>query len=138
MKKLNDSGEVGLDNIKELRQAADLSLRSTKETAHAIGHSMEALAAMVRHLWLNLMGISEKDRAFFINAPLLPFGLFGHTVNTVVERFQEAMAQSAAFKQFITRRRSKSSWQQPHTSSTSSSHLQQQKKSVAFRVHSLI
>lgn len=68
--------------LKELRRAADLFLRATKETAHAIGCSMAALVAMERHLWLNLLGIGEKDRAFLIDAP--PSGLFGDAVNTVI------------------------------------------------------
>lgn len=59
-------------------------------TAHAIGHYMAALVATERHLWLNLLGIGEKDRDFLIVAPLLPSGLFGNAVNTVVERIHEA------------------------------------------------
>lgn len=61
-----------LDDIKELRRAADLSLRTTKETAHAIGRSMTALVATERRLWLNLFGMGEEDRSFLIDALPLP------------------------------------------------------------------
>lgn len=92
------------DAIKKLRRATDLSLRATKETAHAIGPSMAALVATERHLWLNLSDIKEKDKAFLLVALLPPSGLFGNAVSLVVKRFQEAKRQSAEFKKFIPRR----------------------------------
>ncbi|MGL4355807.1 MAG: hypothetical protein ACRCTP_18420, partial [Aeromonas popoffii] len=46
--------------LNELKTAADLTLRATKETAQAVGRSMSALVATERHLWLNLSGIKEK------------------------------------------------------------------------------
>ncbi|CAM4567192.1 unnamed protein product [Leuciscus chuanchicus] len=99
-----DKGEnIDIEDIKELRRATDLSLRATKEAARAIGCSMAALAATERHLWLNLSGIKERDRAFLLDAPLAPPGLFGDAVSSVVERFQEAKKQAAAFQKFIPR-----------------------------------
>lgn len=59
---LDEVEEVGSEDIKELSQAADLSLSATKE----IGHSMAALVATERHLWLNLSDMKEKDRFFLI------------------------------------------------------------------------
>lgn len=50
LKDLDESEGVDPDAIQELDQATDLSLRSTKETARAISHSMEALVAMDRNL----------------------------------------------------------------------------------------
>lgn len=43
-----------------------------------------------RHLWLYLLGLKEKDKAFLLDAQLMPFGLFSDAVASVVERFQEA------------------------------------------------
>ncbi len=91
-------------DLAELRRAADLSLRVTKETARAFGRSMAAMVATERHLWLNLSGIKEKDRAFLLDAPISPSGLFGDAINMAVDRFQEAKKQSAAFKQYLPRR----------------------------------
>lgn len=45
------------------------------------------------HLWLNLSVIKEKDKSFLLNTPILPSGLFGTSVETVVERFKEARKQ---------------------------------------------
>ncbi len=78
------------NDITELRRTADLALRATKGTAHAIGRSMAALVAAERHLWLTLSDIREKDRVFLLDAPLAPSGLFGDTVESVVDRHQEA------------------------------------------------
>lgn len=46
------------------------------------------------------VSISEI-KAFLLDAPLAPSGLFGDSVNTVVERFQETNEQSEAFKHFL-------------------------------------
>lgn len=42
--------------VKELRRTTNLSLRTNKQTARAIGHSMAALVATERHLWLKISG----------------------------------------------------------------------------------
>ncbi len=88
---LRDLDEVCSDDIKELRRATDLSLRATKEMSRAIGCSMASLAAMERHLWLNLFNIRDNDRFFLLDAPLAlaPSGLFRNAVSLVVERLQE-------------------------------------------------
>ncbi len=64
---------------------------------------MAALVATEQHLWLNLSELQDKDRFFLLDAPLSPSGLFG-AVDTVVERFQEAKKQAAAFQRFLPRR----------------------------------
>ena len=137
LKEADDSGEVTFDDVREMRRVVDLSLRATKETARAIGRSMAALVATERHLWLNLSGIGDKDRACLLDAPVSPSGLFGDGVNNVVERFQEAKRQSAAFKEFIPRRRPRSRGSaargQSHEAAASSSYLLKQKGSVASR-----
>ncbi len=65
---------------------------------------MAALVATQRHLWLNLSQISEKDRVFLLDAPISPSGLFGNAEDKVVDRFQEAKKQAAAFQLFFPRR----------------------------------
>ncbi|XP_048037449.1 uncharacterized protein LOC125262674 [Megalobrama amblycephala] len=101
---VENSGEATYECIQEIRMATDLALRATKETAKEIGRSMAALVATERHLWLNLSDIRERDKASLMDAPLSPAGLFGDAVTTVVERFQEAKKQSAAFQRFIPRK----------------------------------
>lgn len=49
------------------------------------------------------MRIKEKDKAFLLDALILPSGLFGNTVNTVVDRYREAKKQLAAFRELIPR-----------------------------------
>lgn len=55
-------------------------------------------------MWLNFSGIKEYDKAILLDAPVLPFGLFGASVETVVNRFREVRAQMAAFGKFIPHR----------------------------------
>ncbi len=104
LKELDEREQVSSDDIAELRRTADLSLRATKETARAIGRSMAAMVAAERHLWLTLSDMKDKDRVCLLDAPLSSSGLFGDAVNSVVDRFQEASKQAAAFQRFLPRR----------------------------------
>ncbi|KAL0150783.1 hypothetical protein M9458_053901 [Cirrhinus mrigala] len=135
LKELDEGDEISRDDISELRRAADLSLRATKETARAIGRSMAALVAAERHLWLTLSDMKEKDRVFLLDAPLAPSGLFGDAVNSVVDRYQEARKQAAAFQRFLPRRvlTLGAAGREQHQPSTSSSYRAAQKQSVASR-----
>ncbi|XP_048017809.1 uncharacterized protein LOC125249543 [Megalobrama amblycephala] len=132
---IDESGEATFETIQELRKATDLSLRATKETAKSIGRSMAALVATERHLWLNLSDIKERDKSVLLDAPVSPLGLFGDSVTSVVERFQEAKRQSAAFQKFLPRRSAEAAEREQPRPSTSSStaHRAQQKQSVATR-----
>lgn len=136
LKELDEGEGPSPSDILELRKATDLSLRITKEMARAIGRSMAGMVCVERHLWLNLSGMKEKEKYFLLDSPISPPGLFGGAVGTVVERFQEVKKQSAAFHQYLPRRSGSSgkaaSKGQPRPS-TSSSHRQVQKESVASR-----
>lgn len=57
----------------------------------------------MRHLWLNLSGIKECDKAVLLDAPFLPSGLFDTTVEIVVVRFKEVRMHLAAFGMCIPR-----------------------------------
>ncbi len=134
LKEMDEGDDIKNDDIAELRRATDLSLRATKETARAIGRSMAALVATERHLWLTLSQISDKDRVFLLDAPILPSGLFGDAVNAVVDRFQEAKKQAAAFQRFLPCHSQSEAerWNQPQPC-TSSSYREVQKRSIATR-----
>ncbi|KAL0183550.1 hypothetical protein M9458_019246, partial [Cirrhinus mrigala] len=135
LKELDEGEDIKDADIAEVRRTADLALRATKETARAIGRSMAALVAAERHLWLTLSDMKEKDRVFLLDAPLSPSGLFGDSVNSVVDRYQEARKQAAAFQRFLPLRhpaREAAGREQPRPS-TSSSYRDAQKQSVATR-----
>ncbi len=63
-----------------------------------------SMAAMVVTEWVNLADIGKKEKGFLLDAPVSPSELFGTSVETVVEKFREAKASSAAFKSFVLRR----------------------------------
>lgn len=69
--------------------------------ACAIGYSMAALVDTERHVWFNLMGIKDKNKAFLLDATILPQYLFGDTVNIIVNKYQEAKCQLAMFRELI-------------------------------------
>ncbi len=96
------AGGVAPAEIEELCCLSDLALHETKQAARAIGCSLVALIVTERHLWLNLSGLTEKDRSFVLDAPVLPAGLFRSAAETVVRKFREARRlsqwrQSATF-----------------------------------------
>ncbi len=96
---------------------------------------MAAMVAAERHLWLTLSDMKEKDRVVLMDAPLAPSGLFGDAVNSVVDRFQEASKQAAAFQRFLPRRSvalGAAGREQPQPC-TSSSYREVQRQSVAAR-----
>ncbi len=53
---------------------------------------------------MNLVDIGEKEKRFLLDAPVSPSELLGTSVETVVEKFREAKARSAAFKSCLPHR----------------------------------
>ncbi len=104
LKDLDKGQGLSPDEVAELRRTTDLALRATKQAATAMGRSMAAMVVTERHLWVNLADIGKKEKGFLLDAPVSPSELFGTSVKTVVEKFREAKARSAAFKSFIPRR----------------------------------
>ncbi len=104
LKDLDKGQGLSPDEVAELRRTTDLALRATKQAATAMGRSMAAMVVTERHLWVNLADIGKKEKGFLLDAPVSPSELFGTSVETVVEKFREAKARSAAFKSFIPRR----------------------------------
>ncbi len=134
LKDLDKGQGLSPDEIAELRGTKDLALRATKQAATAMGRSMATMVVTERHLWLNLADIGKKEMGFLLDAPVSPSELFGTSVETVVEKFREAKARSAAFKSFIPRR-SRSEPEQRRGPGPSPSEDQRwaQKASVAAR-----
>ncbi|KAL0188890.1 hypothetical protein M9458_015989, partial [Cirrhinus mrigala] len=101
LKDLNKGKSLSPDEVAELRRTTDLALHATKQAATAMGRSMAAMVVTERHLWMNLADIGRKEKGFLLDSPVSASELFGTSVETVVEKFKEAKACSAAFKSFI-------------------------------------
>lgn len=100
-----DTGKgIGPEAVTEVRKAIDLSLRTIKQTAHAIGYSMATMVVTERHLWLDLSSLNKRDKIFLLNAPISPSGLFGDAVDAVLERFEEDKKLFPVLRQFLPRR----------------------------------
>ncbi len=77
--------------------------------------------------------MKKKDRVFLMDTPLMPSGLFGDAFDSIIDRYQEARKQAAAFQRFLPRRSivlGAAGWEQPQPC-TSSSYREIQKQSVA-------
>lgn len=106
------------DQLKDLYQGEGLSPKSDLRTVynhrsscHQAGsplpwpvYGIATILKTKRHLWLNLSGIKECDKAVLVDTPDLPSGLFGTAVEIEVDRFREVRTQSATFGKFIPRR----------------------------------
>ncbi len=77
LKEMDEGTGLNPEAVKELRRATDLTLRATKHTARAVGHSMVASVAAERHLWLNLTEIREREKVFFWTHPSHNLGYLG-------------------------------------------------------------
>ncbi len=84
--KILASEEAGLDPA-SLRDATDLTLRTTKATAQVV---------LERHLWLTMTEMKEADKVPFLDAPGLSGSLFEPAVEGFAERFTEAQKSSQA------------------------------------------
>ncbi len=104
LKDLDKGHGLSPDEVAELRRTTDLALRATKQAATAMGRSMAAMVVTEIHLWVILADIGKKEKGFPLDTPVSPSELFGSSVETVVEKFREAKAHSAAFKTFIPRK----------------------------------
>ncbi len=104
LKDLDKGQGLSPDEVAELRRTTDLALRATKQAATAICRSMAAMVVTERHLWVNLADIGKKEKGFLLDSRVSPSEFFGTSVKTVVKKFREAKARSAAFKTFIPRR----------------------------------
>ncbi len=134
LKDLDNGQGLSPDGVAELRRTTDLALRATKQAATAMGRSMAAMVVTERHLWVNLADLEKKEKGFLLDAPVSPSELFGTSVDTVVEKFREARARSAAFKTFIPRRsRSEPEQSRGPGPSWSEDRRQAQRASVATR-----
>ncbi len=134
LKDLDNGQGLSTDQVAELRGTTDLALRATKQAATAMGRSMAAMVVTEKHLWVNLADLERKEKGFLLDAPVPPSELFGTCVETVVEKFREARARSAAFKTFIPRRsRSEPEQSRGPDSSWFEDRRRAQKASVATR-----
>ncbi len=93
-------------DLRELRSATDLALRTTKTTSQAIGRSIANLVVLERHLWLMLTEIKDADKVPFLDAPISPNSLFGPAVEGFAERFTKAQKSSQAMRHFLPKRSS--------------------------------
>lgn len=75
-------------SMRTLRSHLSLFSREEGQSSAAIGRSLAAMVATEGHLWVNLAGIGEKEKAFLLDAPVSPSERFRTSVETVVGKFR--------------------------------------------------
>lgn len=103
LKHLDKGRGLSPEEVEELRHTTDLALCATKQTTAAIGRAVAVMVATVRHLSVNLVVIERKEKDCLLDALISQTGLFGTSVEVVIDRFREAKEQSGAFRKFIPR-----------------------------------
>ncbi len=90
--------------MQELRMVTDFALRAMKVTARSLGKVMSTMVVQERHLWLNLAGMKDADKARFLDAPISQAGLFGDTVEGFAQQFSAVQQQTEAIQHILPRR----------------------------------
>lgn len=72
-----DTGSPDSALWKEICVIADLNLRSSRGAVQSCGRSMGLAVVGERALWLELSGLSEREKAEFLYAPVESKTLFG-------------------------------------------------------------
>ncbi|XDV12537.1 hypothetical protein PO909_001180 [Leuciscus waleckii] len=84
--------------IGELCTATDLALQGTSIAVCTIGLAMSTLVVQERHLWLNLVDMSDADKVRFLDYPISQDGLFGDAVEICAKQFSAAQLQTEAIR----------------------------------------
>ncbi len=131
LKEIDEREAMSSDNIMELRRIADLALRTTKETARAIGWSMAAMVAVERHLW-HLWTLKTKTGSSYWTTRLCLW------VCSATLDSHQAQREAGAFQWFLPHRplaQAAARWEQPQPRA-SSSYREPQRQSVTTRAPS--
>ncbi len=72
-----DAGSPDSALWEEICVIADLNLRSSRGVVQSCGRSMGLAVVGERALWLGLTGLSEREKAEFLDAPVEPKAFSG-------------------------------------------------------------
>ncbi|XP_013874757.1 uncharacterized protein LOC106525168 [Austrofundulus limnaeus] len=103
--------------LNEIRLTADYILRASHSVALSLGRGMASTMVAQRHLWLTLSDIPDRDRATYLDEPVMAAGLFGQSLEVIQAKFELRKKQAEALRCIIPRRdsRPKTSTQKPAT-----------------------
>lgn len=88
----------------ELCVVTDLCLRLHRCAVQASGRAMALMVAQERARWLNLSGLSQKEKTQLLDVPVDPKGLFGPAVATMQKRCEEKKREGEALQLCLPRK----------------------------------
>lgn len=99
-----DAGSPNPALWEEICVIADLNLRTSRGAVQSCGRSMGLAVVGERSLWLGLSGLSDREKADFLDAPVEPKALFGASVTAMRERCDKKKQEGEAFQTCLPRR----------------------------------
>ncbi|XP_013888234.1 uncharacterized protein LOC106535711 [Austrofundulus limnaeus] len=93
--------------LNEIRLTADYILRASRGVALSLGRGMASTVVAQRHLWLTLSDVPDRDRATYLDEPVMAAGLFGQSLDVIQAKFELRKKQAEALRCIIPRRDSK-------------------------------
>ncbi|XDV22771.1 hypothetical protein PO909_027592 [Leuciscus waleckii] len=99
-----DAGSPNPALWEEICVIADLNLRTSRGAVQSCGRSMGLAVVGERALWLGLSGLSDREKADFLDAPVEPKALFGASVTAMRERCDQKKQEGEAFQTCLPRR----------------------------------
>ncbi|KAL1268395.1 hypothetical protein QQF64_033758 [Cirrhinus molitorella] len=88
----------------EICVIADLNLRSSRGAVQSCGRSMGLAVVGERALWLGLTGLSEREKAEFLDAPVEPKALFRAAVTNMRQQCDLRKKDGEAFETCLPRK----------------------------------
>nr|XP_013884265.1 PREDICTED: uncharacterized protein LOC106532682 [Austrofundulus limnaeus] len=96
--------------LNEIRLSSDHILCVSRCAALALGKGMASTVVVQRHLWLTLSDVPDKDRAAYLDEPIMPTGLFGQELDIIQTKFEQRKKQAEALCCIIPRHDSRWRW----------------------------
>ncbi|KAL0172911.1 hypothetical protein M9458_033222, partial [Cirrhinus mrigala] len=74
--------------------------------ARSLGQVMSTMVVQERHLWLNLVQMSDANKVRFLDTPISQAGLFSYTIEDFAQQFSAVQKQTETIKHNLLRRKS--------------------------------
>lgn len=97
-------GSPLLPLLNEVRITADYILRASRCAALSLGRGLASTVVAQRHLWLTLSDVPDRDRAAYLDEPVMAAGLFGQSLDVIQAKFELRKKQAEALRCIIPRR----------------------------------
>ncbi|RXN18450.1 transforming isoform X3 [Labeo rohita] len=99
-----DAGSPNPALWEEMCVIVDLNLRTSRGAVQSCGRSMGLAVVGERALWMGLSGLSDREKADFLDGPVEPKAFFGASVTTMRQRCDLRKQEGEAFQACLPRK----------------------------------